>query len=880
MYEEIETPLRDLARSEPLAERARLMTDSPGPNAPNGIRLVRVSVDNATDTATFDVHFYNQNYLNAVVTHYNANHSRGKTIFPITGGSRLRAGNAAGQVQVLSTPGPPAAITRPDPTEPVLRLIVRPIGDYSTYTLSISVSAVPATLFDPLFAEIRFKFRPGCFNNNCAPEWETGLPPFEEPVIDYLAKDYGSFRNTMIAAMGSRVPEWQPTSEADLDMVIAELFSVAADELSDYQDRVMNEAYLASTRKRVSLARHARLMDYHIHQGSQASTWLAIEIDHEGGQQLFSMDAGLRVWAGEAEEVDTNIEFLSKQEAPQTLHQHLNSISLYTWSDTITALRAGATRADLKLYNRLYPNSTAVPVAVSTQAAAEAIRDLIRNKRITRLLIQEHLNPLTGLPAGRDLKKRQLVNLIADGAEAINDPVTGEWCVRVRWEKKDALKYDYCFTVDCPDDVSGLAQGKTEFVSLFHGNLVEVFHGRQQTTIFKDEGELLIPDPTKLELHYIRRPFGEAGRWGVLCPLPEVALLYMQTTPGGDVAPFSTLDVLVEEPGGAPDSWDEVPNFIHSDDSSENGDHFVVETDENRRSVVRFGNGRNGRELPDGSIVTCTYQYGLPLDGNVGADRISNFDATTVKAVPAAPAIMMRSCWNPFDVTNGIDREPVAEIIRRVPEAYRYRQLRAVTLADYVARAEEIAGVSRAAARYAWTGSWRTVRVTIDPEGTNELSYELRKSVADYLNAVRLIGEDLEIRPPEFVPLEIEVVLCAKPDFWAEDVEFVLNQEFSAGWTPDGRMGFFHPDLWTFGQPLYASQIIGRALKVQGVEHAVAKPTAGGGLISVSIKRRNRPTLPAESLTNLAYNEIIQVMNDPDHLEQGTITFRVKGGRQ
>jgi hypothetical protein len=167
--------------------------------------------------------------------------------------------------------------------------------------------------------------------------------------------------------------------------------------------------------------------------------------------------------------------------------------------------------------------------------------------------------------------------------------------------------------------------------------------------------------------------------------------------------------------------------------------------------------------------------------------------------------------------------------------------------------------------------------VTIDPDGTNELSYELRKTVADYLNAVRLIGEDLEIRPPAFVPLEIDVVLCAKPDVWAEDVRFVLEQEFSAGYTPDGRMGFF---LWTFGQPLYASQIIGRVLTVQGVEHAVGQPPNSADKMSVSIKRRNKPTLPAESLTNLAYNEIVQVMNDPDHLEQGTIAFHVKGGRQ
>ena len=34
----------------------------------------------------------------------------------------------------------------------------------------------------------------------------------------------------------------------------------------------MNEAYLATARGRKSLARHARLMDYHVHQGNRAST--------------------------------------------------------------------------------------------------------------------------------------------------------------------------------------------------------------------------------------------------------------------------------------------------------------------------------------------------------------------------------------------------------------------------------------------------------------------------------------------------------------------------------------------------------------------------------------------------------------------------------
>src|SRR5215204_5886771 len=110
-----------------------------------------------------------------------------------------------------------------------------------------------------------------------------------------LAKDYDSFRHALISWMVNRVPGWQPTSEADLDQVLLELFSAAADELSDYQDRVMNEAYLATARERVSLARHARLMDYHVHQGNQASTLLALELAPAKDGML---PKGLTSWTG------------------------------------------------------------------------------------------------------------------------------------------------------------------------------------------------------------------------------------------------------------------------------------------------------------------------------------------------------------------------------------------------------------------------------------------------------------------------------------------------------------------------------------------------------------------------------------------------------
>lgn len=921
MYENTEKPLRELARSEPLAERAREMFTvpteipqatvdalspaaknfltqpaNPAPPAPapatlytltgqiyrlngrvsdltvgqkngilkrlgaaNGIKMIVVSVAANNQTATLAVHFFNINFLAEIAAIYSGNHSSAKAIFPISGGTRLRGGDAVGQVQVDSS-SVPGAVTMPNADQPILNLRVKPVGDYSTYKLEIFSSLIGGAKFDPLFSEISFKFRPGCFNTNCAPEWELAPPPLPELPIDYLAKDYDSFRQTMIGAMIERVPGWQATSEADFDMVLAELFSAAADELSDYQDRVMNEAFFASSRKRISTARHARLMDYHIHQGNQASTWLALEIDHPAGQKQFELQEGLKVWAGESKssggtdtETENSVVFVSRNEKTQTVHQFLNRIGLYTWSDSITALKAGSTQADLMLYNVLdLEGAASQEIDHASATDAEIVRDLIRDGNIKYLLIEERLNPITGKLPGRDPSKRQLLTLIADGAETLFDPIENKWFVRVRWE--NALQRDYCFTVDCTD-------GKVENVSLFYGNLTQVFHGRKETTVFKDAGENLLTDPNlPLEFHYQRT------RWGAICRLPELALAYQKTAAGGEVPPISTLKVKVQEPGGGIDFWDEMPNMIHSDNSDENGDHFVVETDENRRSSIRFGNGINGKELSEKAVVTCEYQYGAPLEGNIGAETLVNFDVKTV-----APLLLIISkCWNPFDVIDGKDREPVTEIIRRVPEAYRARQFRAVTLADYVARAEEIEGVSRAAASYAWTGSWRTVRVTIDPVGTNELSAELRRSVADYLEAVRLIGEDIEIRPPKFVPLEILLKVCAAPDVWIDDIRFVLEQEFSAGWLPDGRQGFFHPDLWSFGQSLYESQIVGRALAVKGIEH----------IVSVNIRRRNEVNAGNNFFTPLNHNEIIEVMSDAQHLERGFINFEIQGGRQ
>ena len=122
--------------------------------------------------------------------------------------------------------------------------------------------------------------------------------------------------------MMQRVPDWQPTSEADLDQVLIDLVAADADELADYQDRVMNEAYFATARKRLSLARYARLMDYHIHEGNQASTWLAVkvQVDH-------TLPPKFGVWTGDKWNEPDSIIFASETE--QKCFTSLNELRVY-----------------------------------------------------------------------------------------------------------------------------------------------------------------------------------------------------------------------------------------------------------------------------------------------------------------------------------------------------------------------------------------------------------------------------------------------------------------------------------------------------------------------------------------------------------------------
>ena len=82
------------------------------------------------------------------------------------------------------------------------------------------------------------------------------------PLIDYLAKDYASFRRLMLDRLVGAHARLGRTQPGRCGRGAGRSAGLCGDHLSYHQDAVATEAYLGTARRRVSVRRHARLVDY------------------------------------------------------------------------------------------------------------------------------------------------------------------------------------------------------------------------------------------------------------------------------------------------------------------------------------------------------------------------------------------------------------------------------------------------------------------------------------------------------------------------------------------------------------------------------------------------------------------------------------------
>jgi predicted phage baseplate assembly protein len=322
-----------------------------------------------------------------------------------------------------------------------LELTVDRPGDFSTYRLCIVATGPggrpagqPYDGFDVRYYCADFSFKQNCHSlGDCAPQYATGTAPAPEPVIDYLARDYASLRQALLDRLSLTMPSWVEQHLPDVGITLVELLAYAGDLLNYRLDAVGTEAYLDTARLRTSVRRHARLVDYRMHDGCAARAYVCLTVS--GALTLpagdFRFSAGAEIF-----------EPLIVEDV--TLHLQHNEIALWTWGDAECCLPTGATSATL--------------VDANLRLAAGDL-----------LVFEEICGVTTGLPADADRTHRQVVRLTAvtPGLDALYDqPV-----LQVEWDRADALAFPLCVTArggpDCTDLVLGVARG----------NIVLVEHG-------------------------------------------------------------------------------------------------------------------------------------------------------------------------------------------------------------------------------------------------------------------------------------------------------------------------------------------------------------------------------------------------------------------
>ena len=705
-------------------------------------------------------------------------------------------------------------------------------GDFSDYELFIRASAgsnEPPANFDLILSQIRFNFKVECPTDlDCEPVDDCPLETLPSPHINYLAKDYASFRQLLLDRLAVTMPDWTERNPVGFGIAMVELMAYTGDYLSYYQDAVATEAYLDTARQRASIRRHAKLLDYHMHEGVNSRTWVYLEVTPLSDADGFLIPAGTTLLT----EVDAERGAIAPSlletaltagaQVYETMHSVTlraahNEIAFYTWGDDHCCLPRGATQATL------------LGSAADLQLAEGDL-----------LLFEENVGSQTGETGDADTSHRHVVRLCVQPQERV-DILTNDTVLEIVWHIDDALPFPLCVG-PVPDGEGGLQP-----IAVARGNIVLADAGQTMT------GRTPLPAIA---------PAG--GHFHPLLPDAGITFGVPFHPPAARFTP--AFKVLYQDPRDAlpairltdeDETWLPQPDLLDSDQFDA---HFVAEMDDERRARLRFGDGALGKAPTPGNTFTATYRIGNGRLTHIGAESLAHI-ATTLTGITGVR--------NPMPSAGGNDPESASEVKLYAPQAFRVQE-RAVTPADYAVMAERHSEVVKARATLRWTGSWHTMFVTIDRRAGRAVNADFEEEMRDHLCRFHMAGHDVEIEPPIFVPLDIALHVCVASDVFRDDILLALLDVFSSGIGRNGRLGFFHPDNFTFGQTVFLSRIIAAAMDVPGVNW----------MEPLHFKRWGRTPngeLEASQMT-MARLEIARLDNDPTRPENGRINFTMEGG--
>jgi hypothetical protein len=717
---------------------------------------------------------------------------------------------------------------------PVLAVTVAAPGDFSTYRLTVASGKL-----DPFFSSAAFSFKANCPSTlDCAAPVPSCPPPAAEQVpIDYLAKDFGSFRQALSEFSALRYPAWVERSEADVGVVLMEALAAMADELSYYQDRVAAESTIATATQRLSAVRHARLVDYEPAPATTATTVLQLDVSADGtGNWTIDTPLLCRALGADGSIIDFEIEdpALGLAGSPSfTVDARWNrgALAPYYWDDSQRCLTAGSAYFYVAGQDLgLYPGQQLLLDTPAADSADPPVRELVQVSALAdaedQLLGQQVTQVLLEAPTTQDhdLYRTVVAGNIVPAVQGLRQtdafvipdpalPPTGPVVVRAgpNSTPQDALAdFRYC-----------LASGPLAWLAV---------PGQDEDTAV----------PARPEIMLSAAASGGTSAW-------TFRRWLLDAGPPGPPAPAYTL---------TPEKYSPVLTSNAATWYDYDGDDGTT---------IRFGDGTFGASPPPGTAFTAVYRVGGGSAGNVPADTI----VTVAPGQAQGPVVT--ACTNPFPATGGDDAETITQVRARAPQMFRAQPLRAVEAADYVAAAQSLPWVQQAGTTFRWTGSWLTVTTSANPAGTEEPTIAQLQALTALLDQRRLAGYESFVLPPRYVSVDLQITVCGLATAFASDVEAAVLAGLQPGPAPDGGAGFFDHSRWSFGQALESSALLAAVQACPGV----------AGVFQARYRQRGVQLdwAPLPDTLAFAADQILRLDNDPSRPEAGSLRVTVAGSK-
>lgn len=258
-----------------------------------------------------------------------------------------------------------------------------------------------------------------------------------------------------------------------------------------------------------------------------------------------------------------------------------------------------------------------------------------------------------------------------------------------------------------------------------------------------------------------------------------------------------SIKIYVQEPSRGMSTWEQVQDFINSNQDSH---HYVTEMNEYDEVFVKFGNGTSGRIPEPYSKVFADYKVGGGTIGNVGTNTITEiFDSI--------PGFV--STFNPYEAhVKGEDKEDIDEAKWRGPASLRQLN-RYVTLPDY----EE--GLRL---RFNWIARVKAVNVDgtvalyIVPKDNEQLTARQREEILADIEEKKVIFTIVNIHDVPYVDFEVSIDLRTydnyDPKFIAYAGENLVRDMFSK-------------ENMEFNKDITVAQLHHLLLSIEGVRNAI-----------------------------------------------------------